>query len=74
MCRAEHRVTAATVCDHITPHKGNYAMFLSGPFQSLCASHHNSDKQEIDGKGFSTRVGNDGWPLSDYHPANRGKM
>lgn len=44
MCLEDEVVEAATVCDHITPHRGNEELFWSGPFQSLCAHHHNSDK------------------------------
>lgn len=34
------RVTEATVCDHVMPHKGNVVKFWAGPFQSLCKHHH----------------------------------
>ncbi len=44
MCIEVEDVTAATVCDHITPHRGDETLFWSGPFQSLCAYHHNSTK------------------------------
>jgi hypothetical protein len=61
MCRP--RLTIATVCDHVEPHKGSETAFWSGPFQSLCATHHNSDKQSIE-KGGKPRqtIGLDGWP------------
>jgi hypothetical protein len=47
MCLAETpaRFTAATVCDHIEPHRGGPEKFWKGPFQSLCDYHHNRDKQ-----------------------------
>lgn len=36
----------ATVVDHITPHKGDKALFWSvANWQPLCARHHNSLKQ-----------------------------
>lgn len=54
MCKANGRITIATVCDHITPHKGDEEAFWAGPFQSLCAMHHSSDKQRIE-KGGSPR-------------------
>jgi 5-methylcytosine-specific restriction enzyme A len=44
-CKDEDRLTAATICDHVTPHRGNVEAFWSGPFQSLCASCHSSTKQ-----------------------------
>lgn len=57
--------TIATVCDHIEPHRGDPELFWNGPFQSLCATHHNSDKQRIE-KGGKPRVdiGEDGWPTT----------
>lgn len=45
MCLDGEVVEPATVCDHVTPHRGDEALFWSGPFQSLCAHHHNSAKQ-----------------------------
>lgn len=45
MCEREGRVVPATVCDHAVPHRGDAALFWGGPFQSLCAHHHNADKQ-----------------------------
>lgn len=64
MCEEEGRVTAATVCDHIAPHKGDFARFYAGPFQSLCASHHSRHKQSEERTGRARPVtGVDGWPL-----------
>lgn len=45
MCMAEDRVTAAVVCDHVEPHRGDVTKFWAGPFQSLCKRHHDSEKQ-----------------------------
>lgn len=46
MCQAEGRVEAATVVDHIEPHRGNEALFWDRTnWQSLCATHHSRDKQ-----------------------------
>lgn len=46
MCQAEDRVTAATVVDHKTPHRGDQALFWDrANWQSLCATHHSRDKQ-----------------------------
>jgi 5-methylcytosine-specific restriction endonuclease McrA len=37
----DHRVVAATVVDHILPHKGDQHLFWSqSNWQSLCKSHH----------------------------------
>lgn len=46
MCKAAGKLTAATVVDHVTPHKGDAALFLAPTnLQSLCKPHHDSDKQ-----------------------------
>lgn len=46
MCEAEGRVTAATVVDHKTPHRGDKSLFWDkSNWQSLCATHHSRDKQ-----------------------------
>lgn len=45
MCEALDAVTPATVCDHVTPHRGDVDLFWSGPFQSLCKAHHDGAKQ-----------------------------
>ena len=46
MCQANGHVTAATVVDHIVPHRGEQALFLRrSNWQSLCAMHHSRDKQ-----------------------------
>lgn len=74
MCSAEGLVTAATVCDHITPHRGNLDLFFDpGNLQSLCAHHHNADKQDEERLGYSQRIGTDGWPIDPRHPTNGGK-
>lgn len=64
MCEEEGRVTAATVVDHITPHKGDEALFWDrSQWQALCKRHHDSDKQALEKSGHAPRViGVDGWP------------
>lgn len=45
-CQAEGRVEAATVVDHITPHRGDQSLFWRrSNWQPLCATHHSRDKQ-----------------------------
>ena len=63
-CQRDHdRVTIATVCDHITPHKGNEARFWSGPFQSLCKSCHDTVKASEEGRARKrVKIALDGWP------------
>jgi 5-methylcytosine-specific restriction enzyme A len=73
MCLGEGRVAAATVVDHIVPHRGNSDLFYNGALQSLCERHHNSTKQQVETLGYSKDIGLDGWPTHPNHPANRSK-
>jgi 5-methylcytosine-specific restriction protein A len=74
MCQAQGRVTAASVVDHITPHKKNLVLFSTySNTQSLCTNCHNSAKQYIEKRGYSKEVGSDGWPIDPKHPANKKK-
>jgi 5-methylcytosine-specific restriction endonuclease McrA len=45
MCLAEGRTEAATVADHITPHRGDPDLFWHSRLQSLCATCHSLFKQ-----------------------------
>ena len=46
MCKAQGRVTEATVVDHIVAHRGIQSVFWDRDnWQSLCATHHSKDKQ-----------------------------
>ncbi len=52
MCEAEGRVELATVVDHKIPHRGDQELFWNrSNWQSLCATHHSSDKQREEGSG-----------------------
>lgn len=64
----EGRTVRATVVDHVEPHRGNRYRFLSGPFQSLCAHHHNTTKQSQERLGYSSEIGPDGFPVDRRHP------
>ena len=44
-CLTEGVTSAASVCDHVNPHRGDEVRFWSGPFQSLCQTCHSSRKQ-----------------------------
>ena len=44
-CVKAGRVTQATVCDHVEPHRGDELKFWGEPFQSLCQTCHSSTKQ-----------------------------
>jgi 5-methylcytosine-specific restriction protein A len=52
MCEAENRVGAATVVDHIKPHRGDMVLFWDeANWQPLCAHHHSSDKAKAEAEG-----------------------
>ena len=70
MCGEAGKVTAATVCDHIEPHKGDPVKFWSGPFQSLCKAHHDGRKQREEVRGYEVGSGVDGRPVDPGHPWN----
>jgi 5-methylcytosine-specific restriction enzyme A len=72
LCAARGIVRAATVADHIVPHKNNPRLF-DGPLQSLCKSCHDRSKRAEEGKGYLPDVGVDGCPIDPNHPANRGR-
>jgi hypothetical protein len=45
-CERENGVTAASIVDHITPHRGDMAIFWDPDnWQSLCKPHHDSEKR-----------------------------
>jgi 5-methylcytosine-specific restriction protein A len=74
MCFEEGRIQAASVVDHIIPHKGDLVRFSSYVnTQSLCKLCHDSTKQIIEKRGYSTKIGSDGWPIDPKHPANKKK-
>lgn len=64
LCKRDGRITAATVVDHIVPHKGDQQLFwdVEGNWQSLCKPHHDRDKQREE-RGSTQAVGDDGWPV-----------
>ena len=67
-CLREGRVEAATVADHVIPHRGNATLFWEGKLQSLCAFHHNSTKKQEEARGYAFDVGMDGLPVDPKHP------
>lgn len=71
MCQAKGRITAAQVCDHITPHKGDEALFYGGPFQSLCKPCHDVVKQREERTGRMAGCDASGNPDDPNHHWNR---
>lgn len=73
MCKESCRVVAATVVDHIKPHKGDIDLFLDrNNLQSLCKTHHDSSKQKAERLGVND-IGCDesGQPIDSSHHWHR---
>lgn len=71
-CQARGRITAANVVNHRKPHKGDIALFFAtSNWEATCKACHDSDIQSEERTGFSKRIGADGWPADERHPANR---
>jgi 5-methylcytosine-specific restriction endonuclease McrA len=51
MCAAKGLVKEASLADHVTPHRGEAALFWGGALQSLCWSCHSRDKQRAERAG-----------------------
>lgn len=69
-CARRGLTVAASVADHITPHRGDRRLF-EGPLQSLCKPCHDSCKQQQERSGFHRGHGLDGAPLDPQHPWHR---
>lgn len=63
-CLAMGIVEEATVVHHAGGgHKGDKLRFWSGPFESLCKPHHDSEGQREDRGQEIVTFGADGWPV-----------
>jgi 5-methylcytosine-specific restriction enzyme A len=71
MCLAKGIVNAASVADHIIPHKGDYQLFWFGKLQSLCPQHHSGAKRQLEQRGYVFDIGADGWPTDSKHPVHQ---
>jgi len=78
-CKSHGRLTPASVIDHVTPHKGDMALFYDrSNLQSLCTSCHSAKTAREDG-GFgntesvkaSKSCSVDGLPIDSRHHWNR---
>ena len=65
MCKAEGRITAATVVDHKDAHRGDMEVFWDrSRWQPLCKPHHDGAKQALEKSGrVQQAIGLDGWPV-----------
>jgi 5-methylcytosine-specific restriction endonuclease McrA len=70
-CAEQGKRTAATVVDHIKPHRGDQALFWDrANWQGLCKGHHDRTKQREEKRGHAIGVDVSGRPL-DPDPWNR---
>ena len=70
-CEQLGRFTAATVADHIVPHRGDLHAFWYGALQSLCGHCHSSVKARIENGSAPIGVDDEGWPISQRLLARR---
>lgn len=69
-CIGRGRAVAATVCDHIEPHRGDVERFYAGPFQSLCKRCHDSEKKRIEAGSGPHGCDGAGVPVNPAHHWN----
>jgi 5-methylcytosine-specific restriction endonuclease McrA len=67
------RQVAATVVDHIKPHRGDQSLFWdkNNNWAALCETHHNSTKQRDEARGFMSGSDANGRPIDPAHPWNK---
>lgn len=71
LCEKIGRVTAASVVDHIQPHKGNAKRFWDrNNWQPLCKRCHDAVKQSEERTGSLRGAAMDGQPLDPNHHWN----
>lgn len=71
-CERQGRVSAATVVDHVVPHKGDQMLFWdTSNWQSLCKTHHDATKQAEERRGMTLGATTSGDPLDPKHHWNR---
>jgi 5-methylcytosine-specific restriction endonuclease McrA len=58
----------SAVVHHVTAHKGNQDLFFDlDNLQSVCWSCHSGVIQSEEARGYSTEIGEDGWPTDSNH-------
>lgn len=67
-CQRIGQLTAATVVDHIVPHRGDMALFWDQDnWQPLCKRCHDSVKQAEERAGMALGCDADGTPLAGWY-------
>ena len=68
MCESRGRTEAATVVDHIKPHKGNPSLFYNeANLQPLCKPCHDSHKKRQEQGGGVMGCDTNGIPIDPWH-------
>jgi len=68
VCSRKGLVVAATVVDHITPHRGDMGLFWDRDnWQSLCKGCHDGFKQRLEKSGRVVGCDADGVPVDPNH-------
>ena len=71
-CDAKGRVTPATIVNHRTPHRGDWSLFIDPDnHESACKRCHDRVIQSEERLGYSSQIGDDGWPVDPNHPSNK---
>jgi 5-methylcytosine-specific restriction protein A len=66
------RITEANTVHHKVPHKGNHLLFLDpNNLEAVCAPCHSGEIQQGEVRGYSGRLGVNGWPVDINHPFNK---
>ena len=64
-------IVPATVVHHVKPHKGEWDLFVAGPFESLCKVCHDSSAQSDEKLGYTTGCDAFGTPVDIQHHWNK---
>jgi len=71
-CNEQGRIEAASVVDHIQPHKGDQSLFWDqANWQALCKTCHDSYKKRLELSGQVRGCTTDGLPIDPKHHWNR---
>ncbi len=74
MCAEYGRRIPAVHVHHTVRHRGNAQVFWDrSKWQGLCEEHHNRDAQQVETRGYASRVRCDGLPVDRSHPFYRGE-
>jgi 5-methylcytosine-specific restriction endonuclease McrA len=69
-CQRRGQITPATVANHKRPHRGDLDLFFdANNCEGLCKPCHDGPTQSAERRGFSSEIGDDGWPVDPAHPS-----